>query len=115
MKAEDKYRLEVRAKNKIAKDLLKKLKAEPRKGDWICPKCKANVFASRANCFKCDTPNPNPTDSVGVCFNYQKGSCEFGDECRFRHASVDGGDGVDGVDEESSGKEYVEHDEERKK
>ena len=29
-----------------------------RPGDWNCPKCHASVFASRAVCFRCDTPNP---------------------------------------------------------
>lgn len=29
-------------------------------GDWICPNkdCKANVFASTDNCYKCNTPKP---------------------------------------------------------
>ncbi|KAK3257027.1 hypothetical protein CYMTET_33872 [Cymbomonas tetramitiformis] len=26
---------------------------EPREGDWECPRCGVNVFASRAKCFKC--------------------------------------------------------------
>ena len=27
-------------------------------GDWICPSCDANVFASKNNCYKCQTPRP---------------------------------------------------------
>lgn len=31
---------------------------DTRPGDWRCPKCHANVFASKSNCFKCSTPKP---------------------------------------------------------
>ena len=27
-------------------------------GDWLCPSCDATVFASKNNCFKCQTPRP---------------------------------------------------------
>ena len=39
-------------------------------GDWNCPRCRAVVFASKANCFKCNTPNPNPvpTWECSGCF-----------------------------------------------
>ena len=30
--------------------------------DWTCPACGAMVFASKPACFKCDTPNPDPSD-----------------------------------------------------
>jgi len=29
-----------------------------RPGDWTCPGCGANVFASKSTCFKCATPRP---------------------------------------------------------
>ena len=29
-------------------------------GDWTCPTCQENVFASKSRCFKCQTPNPDP-------------------------------------------------------
>eukprot|EP00516_Mucochytrium_quahogii_P009875 CAMPEP_0203767078 /NCGR_PEP_ID=MMETSP0099_2-20121227/788_1 /ASSEMBLY_ACC=CAM_ASM_000209 /TAXON_ID=96639 /ORGANISM=" , Strain NY0313808BC1" /LENGTH=356 /DNA_ID=CAMNT_0050663529 /DNA_START=234 /DNA_END=1301 /DNA_ORIENTATION=- len=29
-----------------------------RPGDWTCPECRANVFASRNECYKCRTPKP---------------------------------------------------------
>jgi hypothetical protein len=29
-----------------------------RPGDWTCPGCGANVFASKSSCFKCATPRP---------------------------------------------------------
>eukprot|EP01048_Picozoa_sp_COSAG05_P011754 COSAG05_NODE_1129_length_5779_cov_11.914789_7_plen_496_part_00 len=29
--------------------------------DWNCPKCAAVVFASKSLCFKCNTPNPDPS------------------------------------------------------
>jgi len=29
-----------------------------RPGDWTCPECQANVFASRTECFKCRAPKP---------------------------------------------------------
>ena len=31
---------------------------EARPGDWPCPNCNANCFASRTECFKCGTPKP---------------------------------------------------------
>ena len=33
-------------------------KADVRPGDWTCPNCGANCFASRVSCFKCQTPKP---------------------------------------------------------
>eukprot|EP00962_Isochrysis_galbana_P047205 scaffold19223_cov112-Isochrysis_galbana.AAC.1 len=27
-----------------------------RPGDWICPNCNSNVFASKSTCFRCQTP-----------------------------------------------------------
>ena len=32
--------------------------ADVRPGDWNCPKCNANVFASKFSCFKCGEPKP---------------------------------------------------------
>ena len=32
--------------------------ANARPGDWSCPKCRANNFASRVECFRCGAPNP---------------------------------------------------------
>mmetsp|Transcript_508 Transcript_508/g.784 ORF Transcript_508/g.784 Transcript_508/m.784 type:complete len:114 (+) Transcript_508:553-894(+) len=29
-----------------------------RPGDWTCPNCSANVFASKNSCFRCQTPKP---------------------------------------------------------
>ena len=29
-----------------------------RPGDWRCPSCGANVFASKTECFRCQTPKP---------------------------------------------------------
>ena len=29
-----------------------------RAGDWTCPSCKSNVFASKRECFLCQTPKP---------------------------------------------------------
>mmetsp|Transcript_48666 Transcript_48666/g.135005 ORF Transcript_48666/g.135005 Transcript_48666/m.135005 type:complete len:80 (-) Transcript_48666:537-776(-) len=29
-----------------------------RPGDWTCPNCGANVFASKMSCFRCHTPKP---------------------------------------------------------
>ena len=31
---------------------------EVRPGDWTCPSCQANVFASKDACFKCGEPKP---------------------------------------------------------
>ena len=35
-----------------------------RPGDWTCPSCGANVFASKLACFRCSTPKPgiDPAD-----------------------------------------------------
>ena len=32
---------------------------ETRPGDWECPSCRANVFASKDACFKCGEPKPS--------------------------------------------------------
>ena len=31
---------------------------DARPGDWTCPGCGANVFASKMSCFKCQMPKP---------------------------------------------------------
>eukprot|EP01062_Namystynia_karyoxenos_P011523 TRINITY_DN1412_c0_g1_i9.p1 TRINITY_DN1412_c0_g1~~TRINITY_DN1412_c0_g1_i9.p1 ORF type:complete len:290 (+),score=34.31 TRINITY_DN1412_c0_g1_i9:90-959(+) len=31
---------------------------ESRPGDWTCPRCRANVFASKRSCFKCGASKP---------------------------------------------------------
>ena len=31
---------------------------DSRPGDWTCPGCNSNVFASKASCFRCQTPKP---------------------------------------------------------
>lgn len=36
----------------------------PRAGDWQCPNCNANVFASKLACYKCRTPRPDGTGEV---------------------------------------------------
>ena len=30
-----------------------------RPGDWTCPRCSANVFASKSECYKCNEPKPS--------------------------------------------------------
>jgi phosphopantetheinyl transferase (holo-ACP synthase) len=35
---------------------------QSRPGDWECPSCGANVFASKSACFKCNTPKPGGGD-----------------------------------------------------
>jgi hypothetical protein len=42
--------------------------ADVRPGDWTCPNCSANVFASKFSCYKCGTPKPGmgaPPQAVG--------------------------------------------------
>ena len=36
-----------------------------RPGDWTCPSCGANVFASKTNCFKCNAPKPGGMGGAG--------------------------------------------------
>ena len=36
-----------------------------RPGDWTCPSCGANVFASKTNCFKCHAPKPGGMGGAG--------------------------------------------------
>ena len=36
-----------------------------RPGDWTCPSCSANVFASKTNCFKCHAPKPGGMGGAG--------------------------------------------------
>ena len=37
-----------------------------RPGDWTCPSCKANVFASKHECYRCHTPQPGGNEGDGV-------------------------------------------------
>ncbi|KAI7887112.1 DEAD-domain-containing protein [Lichtheimia hyalospora FSU 10163] len=39
--------------------------APAREGDWNCPSCGINNYARRTECFKCNTPNPNPSTGGG--------------------------------------------------
>ena len=44
------------------------VKAEPsagRAGDWTCPGCQSNVFASKSTCFKCNTAKPAASGGYG--------------------------------------------------
>lgn len=34
-------------------------KGQKLSNDWTCPKCQASVFASKPNCFRCQTPKPS--------------------------------------------------------
>lgn len=36
------------------------MRGDRRPGDWECPKCGVNNFASREMCFKCNTAKPQP-------------------------------------------------------
>jgi hypothetical protein len=48
--------------------------ADVRPGDWSCPKCAANVFASKYSCFKCGEPKPGVgTPPVPVGDNVRPG------------------------------------------
>jgi hypothetical protein len=38
---------------------------EIRLGDWYCPRCGANVFASKVKCFRCSTPKPSASGING--------------------------------------------------
>mmetsp|Transcript_32931 Transcript_32931/g.75566 ORF Transcript_32931/g.75566 Transcript_32931/m.75566 type:complete len:307 (+) Transcript_32931:2-922(+) len=46
-----------------------------RAGDWICPQCRANVFASKVECFKCHHKKP----SGGVALIGGAGGVKAGD------------------------------------
>ena len=35
------------------------MKYERREGDWTCPRCRANVYASKNECFRCREPHPD--------------------------------------------------------
>jgi len=39
-------------------------------GDWFCPNCDATVFASKNNCYKCQTPKPAGTGGGGAGGGY---------------------------------------------
>merc|ERR1719361_1823414 len=40
---------------------------DTRPGDWQCPNCNVNVFASKTSCFKCGGPKPDSTSAPGGC------------------------------------------------
>jgi hypothetical protein len=58
-----------------------------RPGDWSCPACQMNNFASRTECFKCNTPkDPNQPTAGGPGFEGangfdQQGNVREGDWC----------------------------------
>ena len=37
-----------------------------RRGDWTCPSCKGYVFASKQECYLCQTPKPTDDEMVLV-------------------------------------------------
>ena len=47
--------------------------ANVKPGDWKCPACGANVFASKARCFKCNTPNPDPEARAAAAARASRG------------------------------------------
>ncbi|GMI27850.1 hypothetical protein TeGR_g11896 [Tetraparma gracilis] len=53
-----------------------------RPGDWSCPQCNMNNFASRTECFKCNTPkDPNAPTVPGDAFPQQAhGGGNFGND-----------------------------------
>lgn len=44
-----------------------------RPGDWECPSCGANVFASKSHCFKCQTPRPGGGGGMEGSYNTSGG------------------------------------------
>jgi len=67
---------------------------EIRSGDWPCPGCGVNNFASRQKCFQCGalplstlkTPS-RAARTQHACRLYRSASgCHFGDRCSFLHA-----------------------------
>ena len=51
-----------------------------RPGDWTCPSCQANCFASKTECFRCNTPKPMGGEGVpmdGGNFDGGNGSGSF--------------------------------------
>ena len=61
-------------------------------GDWTCPACGVNVFASKNACFKCGAVKPGQNaallasgTSTIPCKYHAQGTCRYGTSCRFRH------------------------------
>ena len=80
-------------------------KFSPKPGDWECPNpsCKANVFASRDDCFKCHTKKTSSvkvqgkgsqvkdeSGGKGVCRFFAQGKCTRGSACQFLHPGGEG-------------------------
>ena len=49
-----------------------------RPGDWTCPRCSANVFASKSACYKCGEPKPSGGDRGGDRYG-DRGGDRYGD------------------------------------
>jgi hypothetical protein len=47
--------------------------ANVKPGDWTCPTCGVNVFASKARCFKCPTLNPDPVARAAAASRAREG------------------------------------------
>lgn len=43
-----------------------------RPGDWTCPSCNINVFASKNNCFRCNEPKPRGGGGGGYDRGYDR-------------------------------------------
>ena len=54
-----------------------------REGDWTCPTCSANVYATRTACFRCSTPKPAGTQSAGLIEGSTSGG--FGEAAAFEN------------------------------
>jgi RNA recognition motif-containing protein len=66
--------------------------------DWDCHSCNTFNFSRRTDCFKCHLPRrdaqteqPTNAGGAGACFDFQKGRCDRGEDCRFSHDLCDGG------------------------
>ena len=65
--------------------------SERRDGDWECPECQENCFASKSYCYKCGTAKPG-TDGGGKKGKKGKGKGGKRDSGKDRRSRNSGGD-----------------------
>ena len=75
-----------------------------RPGDWTCPRCSANVFASKSACYKCGEPKP-PGGGGGNRYGERGG--DRGSERGDRGGERGGRGGERGVDGEGDARAVV--------
>ena len=68
-----------------------------RPGDWPCPSCGVNCYATRTECFRCKTPKPAAADPAAAAqWPHQTGAAQWGPPAGVGATAGGGGGGYGG-------------------